>query len=299
MSLPGRVREDVELALPRVGVGSRIESVSPVGGGCINNGARLQTDTGATVFLKWNPQSPGGMFAGEAEGLEALRERNVLRVPKPLARSQVEEDGISWLLLEFIASGPGSGEIDRLLGRGLALLHTPLPEASFGWSSDNWIGSLPQANTSRSRWADFWWDMRLAPQLEKARRRGFLGEEVFDRLPSVLPSALGDVASPCLVHGDLWGGNTFPSESGEPVVIDPAVYRGHGEVDLAMTELFGGFTSAFYAAYGNERKISLAYHAYRRDLYQLYYLLVHVNLFGASYEAGCRRAANRVVDELG
>lgn len=238
------------------------------------------------------------MFALEAEGLEALRSRKVLYVPEPLALSGAEDEGLSWLLLEFVASGPGSADTDRRLGRGLARLHDPQPGETFGWSSDNWIGSLPQSNTSCSSWADFWRDMRLAPQLTQARAGGFLEDDVFDRVSDLLPVALGDVTCPSLIHGDLWSGNTFPSESGQPVVIDPAVYLGHGEVDLAMTELFGGFNSTFYEVYASERPISDAYTTYRRDLYQLYYLLVHVNLFGVGYEAGCRRAAQRVVDEL-
>ncbi len=116
-------------------------------------------------------------------------------------------------------------------------------------------------------------------------------DPVFDQVLEVIPHALDDVERPGLLHGDLWGGNWYASEDGLPVLIDPAVYRGHGEVDLAMSELFGGFEPGFYAAYDERHGISAAYRAYRRDLYQLYYLLVHVNLFGASYVAACLGAA--------
>lgn len=119
-----------------------------------------------------------------------------------------------------------------------------------------------------------------------------------DRLLGAITLALDDVDTPALVHGDLWSGNAFADPSGRPVLIDPAVYLGDGEVDLAMTELFGGFGTRFYDAYHDVRSISEAYHAYRRDLYQLYYLLVHVNLFGGAYVAGSLRAAERVLGAL-
>lgn len=316
MSLPEPLREAVEQALRARGLGSRVERSGPVAGGCVNRGTHLVTDEGTELFLKWNPSAPPGLFEAEAEGLSALAQAGPrLRVPAPLAWGEARE--VPWLLLEYVAPGRATRETEEALGRGLAQLHgadargvralfgPPGPmhaPPAFGWHRDNWIGSLPQRNAPTSSWSVFWRDCRVLPQLERARRRGHFStraaDELFDRVLTLVPAALADVAEPQLVHGDLWGGNWFAGPSGEPVLVDPAVYLGHGEVDLAMSELFGGFGTAFYAAYRDARPVPGAYEACRRDLYQLYYLLVHVNLFGTSYEASTLRAARRVAAAL-
>ena len=307
MELPGGVAEAVRRALEEAGLGSRIDRVSGVGGGCINNGARLDTDTGASLFLKWNTAAPAGLFAAEADGLEALAAPRALRVPAPIAWSgdAADPSGGSWLLMEHVAPGRPSTRAEERLGSGLARIHATGPSAlsataapGFGWHRDNWIGSLPQANPPSPSWGDFWREHRLGPQLEQARAGGHLAEPDLDRVLELTSGALADVSHPELLHGDLWGGNWFAAEGDEPVLIDPAVYLGHGEVDLAMSELFGGFGARFYDAYHDAHGITDAYGTYRRDLYQLYYLLVHVNLFGASYVAGSLRAARRVVSAL-
>jgi fructosamine-3-kinase len=250
------------------------------------------------------------MFAAEASGLAALRSTHTLRIPEPIAWCD-SRDGASWLLMEHIAPAAPRPTSDERLGRGLAALHSsgapppaagdgpPIARDAFGWRNDNWIGSLDQRNAPTSSWASFWRDRRIAPQVAEARAHGHATEEVFDRLIEAIPSALVDVSRPELLHGDLWSGNTYTTTGGEPVVVDPAVYLGDGEVDLAMTELFARFGSRFYDAYQEARGISTGYSSYRRDLYQLYYLLVHVNLFGASYMIGSIGAAERVVAEIG
>ena len=163
---------------------------------------------------------------------------------------------------------------------------------------------MPQSNVPCASWAEFWRDRRLGPQLEEALGKGHFrgrGRSELERLIELVPSALSDIGEErChLVHGDLWSGNVFACGHGQPTLIDPAVYRGHGEVDLAMSELFGGFGEGFLAAYDAMITIPREYHAFRRALYQMYYLLVHVNLFGASYEAGSLAAARRVNQEIG
>lgn len=297
MSLPDDVRRGVEQALVEHGLGRRITSVQTVGGGCINHGARVETDSGTGLFLKWNRGAPPGMFAAEADGLQALARATSLRVPEP--RALHDGDGATpWLLMEYIAAGPASASAQTTLGRGLAELHAASTAGDFGWERDNWIGSLDQANGPLRSWADFWRDRRIAPQLALARERGRALDPTFDQLVDVIPAALADVDGPELLHGDLWGGNWFAAEGGEPVLVDPAVYRGHGEVDLAMSELFGGFGPAFYDAYDDVRGIPDSYAAYRKDVYQLYYLLVHVNLFGSAYESGSLKAARSTLAEL-
>jgi len=279
-------------------MGTCITEATPVGGGCINNGSRIQTDTGATLFLKWNLSGPPGMFEAEADGLRALRRADALRVPEPIDWHD-HSSGESWLLLEHVSRGSASQETDAQLGHGLVAIHSHDSEKGFGWHRDNWIGSLPQHNGRKGHWGHFWRDQRIGTQLEMARSRGRLGSALFDRVLEVTPKALQDIKKADLLHGDLWGGNWFTSDSGEPTLIDPAVYYGHGEVDLAMSELFGGFGPDFYDAYKERHGISNAYSAFRRDLYQLYYLLVHVNLFGSSYEARSIEAAKRILAELG
>ena len=279
-------------------MGTHVVRATPVGGGCINNGSRIETESGAILFLKWNPSGPPGMFEAEADGLRALRRADALRVPEPIGWHD-HGSGESWLLLEHVSQGSASRETDARLAHGLVAIHSHGSDEGFGWHRDNWIGSLPQGNQAKNNWGHFWRDQRIGLQLEMARSRGHLGDAFFDRVLDITPDALEDVEQADLLHGDLWGGNWFTSNSGEPVLIDPAVYYGHGEVDLAMSELFGGFGSDFYDAYKENCGISNAYSAYRRDLYQLYYLLVHVNLFGASYEAQSMQAAQRILAELG
>ena len=316
MTLPASVRDPVEAALDELGFGSQIASSRGVGGGCINNSVRIETAEGTHCFLKWNPTSPTGLFAAEAAGLVALRSAAAVRVPQPLAWSS-GGSGPGWLLMEYIAATPAAADSDERLGRGLAGVHLREPEArstslgphggvlasdtpsSFGWHEDNWIGALSQSNDVETSWAVFWRDHRIVPQLRRARRENYLSDPKLDRVVELIPKALDDVETPELLHGDLWSGNAYFSAGGDPVLVDPAVYHGDGEVDLAMAELFGGFGPRFFHAYQEARPISPAYEAYRRDLYQLYYLLVHVNLFGASYEGSTSRAAARVVAALG
>ena len=291
--LPAPLRQQVESVL-----GHRITCCVAASGGCINNGARLDTQAGGSFFLKWNEAAPLEMFEAEADGLEALRRACTVHVPEPLDRGGGDGTA-SWLLLEYVGSGAPAADYPETLGASLAALHQAQLGPRFGWGRDNWIGSLPQANEERSDWGDFWRELRIVPQLQLARSRGFLGGDTMDRLVDVIPDALAGVERCGLLHGDLWSGNAYATVDGAPVIIDPAVFVGDGEVDLAMTELFGGFGRRFYEAYNARQPISREYEAFRRDLYQLYYLLVHVNLFGASYERGSLAAASRVVDVLG
>lgn len=301
-NLPPPVKSGVEDALAHLGVDHQLRGLSAVTGGCINHGARVDT-ADASFFLKWNASAPPHFFEAEADGLRALGAPDVLRVPTPLAHGG-GSGAPAWFLMEYIEGGHPSASYEEALGRGLAAIHTSAAaEQDFGWQRDNWIGSLPQSNESGDSWADFWRDKRLIPQLTRSRERGFFSDSagtILDKVVERVPVALADVdrQPPHLLHGDLWGGNAYPMVDGTPTLIDPAVYRGHGEVDLAMTELFGGFGARFYDGYREVNGISEAYATYRRDLYQLYYLLVHVNLFGSQYESPTLAAAHRVVAAL-
>lgn len=240
------------------------------------------------AFLKYGGDTPRGFFATEADGLERLAAAtSTLRVPAVLAFHDAEEPGdTGWLLLEWIERGPPGPRYAERLARGLSELHAPSTEG-WGWHRDGFIGPLPQDNRSTRDWPTFWRDRRLVPQLDRARAAGLLpGDEtewaaLLTALPELLAAGEADGAS--LLHGDLWSGNILATTSGDPAVIDPAPYRGHREVDLAMLSLFGaprGF-EAQYAALHPPR----SGFGERQGVYQLYYLLVHVNLFGHGYVA--------------
>ncbi len=301
--LPKELLSSVSAALEsRTGRRPSVRPMGSVGGGCINPSARLESETGESYFLKWNPSAPMEMFEAEADGLQALHEAGILRVPRVLGfggSGNREDPG--WLLLEFVSRGRAGEEYGRRLGEGLAGLHsTAAGSDAFGWHRDNFIGSLPQENEERQGWPRFWAEMRLEPQVRLARDRGhFRGgtgkilQDLLSRMEDILPDDGGQ--GPALLHGDLWSGNYYPDDEGRPVLIDPAVYRGVGEVDLAMMELFGSLPGGFREGYEAVRPIPDDYERFLRDLYQLYYLLVHVNLFGGGYEAGSLEAARRVL----
>jgi len=289
--LPDAVRSEVEGAL------GTVRSAQPVGGGSISRAWRVGTADG-TAFLKYHATAPAEMFAAEAAGLDALRSAagGDLRVPTVLAIGGDGDRG-GWIALEWLEpASPGKDHAERL-GRGLAAVHRN-DGGGWGWERDNWIGSLPQENLPAPSWPEFWRDRRLAPQLALARRAGRLPaaekewERLFDRLPELLKA--GDEDGPSLLHGDLWSGNALSTDAG-PAIIDPAVYRGHREVDLAMTELFGGFDPRFFAAYEDAWPLLPGYREHRRGIYQLYYLLVHVNLFGGGYVGQTAEVLHRLL----
>jgi protein-ribulosamine 3-kinase len=294
VTLPADVRAGVEAALEaRTGRASPIDRVSPVGGGCISPTARFTTAAGESFFLKrGGPGLPAGMLEAEARGLEALAAAEAVRVPEVIGTGGSGPDG--WLLLEWLPPGGVQATTWERLGRDLARLHRRRARR-FGADRDNFIGSLAQSNAPVDSWPDFWRDHRLEPQLRLARDRGLLGagearrfDAVFANLDTALEAAADDGAS--LLHGDLWSGNVHILEDGTPAVVDPSVYHGHREVDLAMAQLFGGFDAAFRSAYLEAWPLEPGYEPTRRAIYQLYYLLVHVNLFGPSYLAGTRAA---------
>ncbi len=295
-SLPDSVRRRAETALEEAGWSDPgVRSARPVPGGCINDAVVLDTGAGERAFLKWNQSAPPGFFGAEADGLRALTRCGALRVPGVI--SVGGETGPAFLLLEYVPPGRPGPDFGRTLGRGVARVHGCLGE-SFGWSSDNYVGSIPQANGESPDWAAFWRDLRLGPLARSGAERGLLasGEAAeIDRLLGRTESLLeGCGAAPSLLHGDLWSGNVYAADDGRPVLVDPAVYRGHGEVDLAMAELFGGFPADFLQAYREELPLEPGYEEVRRDLYQVYPLLVHLHLFGRGYAGGLMERVRRL-----
>lgn len=297
--VPDRVRAEVEEALAsETGGADRIVRTAAVGGGCVSPAARVDTASGQSFFLKWGaPGLPGEMLTAEAAGLRALAAARAVRVPAVLACGG--EGSGAWLVLEWLEPGRPDAGSWAALGRGLAALHDDRGDR-IGGDADNFIGPLPQSNTGAASWPEFWRDQRLRPHLTAAVRAGLLDhrdERRFEALFGQLDHLLAPAAEegPSLLHGDLWSGNVHILGDGAPALIDPSVYHGHREVDLAMADLFGGFGREFRAAYEEAWPLLPGYEPVRRSVYQLYYLLVHVILFGAGYVSGTRRALEGAV----
>ena len=268
-----------------------------IAGGSINRCYRWPAASGA-MFVKVGARTAQAAFAAEADGLRELREAQLLRVPRVLATGVA--GAAAFLALEWIERGPASEDCERRLGEGLAALHS-VSAPRFGWWRDNTIGRTPQANAWSADWVDFFRERRLRPQLALVVQHGFAGllAERLERLLAALPALLaGHAPRASLLHGDLWGGNWLASAAGEPVLFDPAVYYGDRETDLAMTRLFGGFGAAFYRAYEAAAPLP-AGAAVREELYNLYHVLNHANLFGGGYAHQAGELIDRLLAEVG
>lgn len=284
----------VEEAIRRLaGKPATIVSRSPVSGGCIANGLRLETSTGRRYFCKQSATLPPAMFTAEARGLLALRCDGGPRVPQPVAVFTGGRE--SFILMEWVEAGRASGGFQRRFGGKLARMHRTLAGDRFGFEADNFIGSTPQPNPWSDSWLAFFAEQRLGFQTRRAVDAGRLDARTARAVESIM-GRVGDLLveppRPSLLHGDLWGGNFLCDSTVEPVLIDPAVYYGHPEADLAMTELFGGFGADFYGGYREVSPLQPGYRD-RRDLYNLYHMLNHLNIFGHGYLAGVQSIVGR------
>lgn len=261
-----------------------INSVATVGGGCIANACRLETE-GAPFFLKYGDEEVARTFPGEAAGLEALGTADSpLVVPSVVDTAPPDGERPGFLVMEWINAGRQGRRFWERFGEGLAALHRHAAD-EYGFDRDNFIGQLPQQNEWTERWPAFFREQRLEPQVEMARERNRWRtnwvspvDTLYRRLPEILPAT----PEPSVLHGDLWKGNFMVTAVGDPALIDPATYYGHREADLAMTELFGGFDDRFYEAYRSAWSLEPGYET-RRDVYNLYHLINHLNHFGGGY----------------
>ncbi|MEG3954253.1 fructosamine kinase family protein [Microcoleus sp. herbarium2] len=280
-----------------------------VSGGCINQGYSISSSS-RTYFAKINQASQIAMFEAEALGLQHMRATQTIRVPEPICWGT--EGNSAYIVLEWLDLGSRGGERAwEEMGRKLAAMHKYTPpnppllrggeepnstllRGAFGWDINNTIGSTVQINNWTVNWAEFWAERRIGYQLKLARRRGGhfpQGERLLEVIPEFLA---GHEPQPSLVHGDLWGGNAGVTSAGEPVIFDPAAYFGDREVDIAMTELFGGFPAEFYRGYNQVLPLDLGYEK-RKTLYNLYHILNHFNLFGGSYASQANQMINRIL----
>ncbi len=274
------VREEIGATL-----GVAVTAARPVAGGDINQAWAVTFADGRQLFVKTNRRPPPRMYEAEARGLRWLGNSSALRVPEVVAFNP------RFLILELLRPGHPRASFNEDLGRGLARLHaTSAPE--FGLDHDNFIGPLEQPNRPAARWSDFYAHQRIEPQMRRATDSGRTSPTVDRGMRSLLArldGLVGPVEPPAHLHGDLWGGNLMCDEHGAPCLIDPAVYAGHREVDLAMMRLFGGFSARTFQAYDEAFPLADG-HQERIPLYQLYPLLVHLNLFGGSYLASVESA---------
>jgi protein-ribulosamine 3-kinase len=270
-----------------------IHSEESIGGGCINNAVGITTSSGK-FFLKYNLAGKyPEMFEKEALGLYLLSETGTIRIPRVIANSLA--GNYSYLVLEFIYTGRPDRKSWESFGQSLAAMHRHT-NPFFGLDYDNYIGSLLQSNRSHKTWIPFFIEERLEPLIRQACEHGTLSLSVarqFERLYLLLPGIIPD-EPPALLHGDLWNGNYMIAEDGEACLIDPAVYYGQRETDIAMTKLFGGFPEEFYQGYSGAYPLESGWKS-RIDIFNLYPLLVHVNLFGGGYARQVAEILNRLV----
>ncbi|MDH5190944.1 MAG: fructosamine kinase family protein [Gammaproteobacteria bacterium] len=277
------------------GTAFEIKNRNSISGGCISSAFVI--DNGETrYFVKLNHHHKADMFKAEFHGLNELFNSHTIHVPQPVCTGTSDEQ--CYLVLEFLETGSSSHAGHRILGQKLAAMHQTTRD-QFGWDIDNTIGSVPQINDSDSSWTAFFKTRRLEFQLDYASKTGNSGR-IIDRgyqLCELLDGFFTDynpVAS--LLHGDLWSGNYAFLKTGEPVIFDPATYYGDREADIAMTELFGGFSGEFYAEYNNCYPLDSGYKT-RKTLYNLYHILNHMNMFGGGYRSQAESMINSLLSE--
>jgi protein-ribulosamine 3-kinase len=294
------MRETRSEALQRLinsalGTNQRIAAIRSCSGGCIHQTELITLSDGLELFVKSNrgDETP---FVKEAEGLAAIAQTNTLRTPAVVALGALKDDEFC-LVLEAITASSKPPNFWSDFGGQLAEMHRCARSNQFGWASDNYLGSTVQSNQLSNNWCQFWADQRLGYQIGLAERSGLATAELQRQVYRViekLEQLIGGTSEPAsLLHGDLWSGNYLVGRAGEPVLIDPAAYYGHREAELAMPILFGGFPDDFFDAYDSSWPLAAGWR-HRVQIYILYHLLNHLNLFGDSYLSSCLQTAQKI-----
>lgn len=278
----------LETIAASTGSQSSVDSFKTVSGGCISSSNRIKLADGRSMFVKSSSDWPE-IFEREADSLIAIEATNTLRVPDVIGHG-ITSAGEAFIVLEPIDTGNQKTNFFAEFGRQLANMHKTGSSVQFGFESHNFIGSTPQVNTWTENWSEFWATNRLEFQVLLAEQNGHGSPEMFrkariliDRIETILGV---QPVQPCLLHGDLWSGNFMCDSMGSPVLIDPAAYYGSREVEFGMTTLFGGFETDFYHAYNEAWPFEDGWQE-RVEVYRLYHLLNHLNLFGNQYLNDC------------
>lgn len=261
-----------------------------ISGGCINQSYAI-SNSKITYFIKQNLPSQGSMFAAEILGLQQIYQSKTIRSPKPICWGITETS--SYIVLEWLEMTNGNHKSWTEMGRKLAAMHKITTNKGFGWDINNTIGSTPQINNFHSSWTEFYTQNRLNYQFQLAKKRGGKFPHSAKLLAAIPQLFLDYQIQPSLVHGDLWRGNVGFTIENEPVIFDPATYFGDREIDIAMTELFGGFPPTFYQGYQEVFPLDKGYET-RKTLYNLYHILNHFNLFGNGYYS----QANQMIEKI-
>ena len=303
ITLPPNYNSLAQALVSLFGNNVAISETDRLSGGDINKAYALHLNNGKHIFMKANAKQNAAFFTAEAAGLSAIAKTGTIGTPEILCTGtdDGEDVGYSFLLLKYIDGGKKRADYWETLARNLAAMHNAdtsgffdyeveepshshsQPQPQFGFFQDNFIGARPQSNTPNESWISFFRDQRLAPQFKDADSYFSPTDRTkITKLLDHLEDFLVEPEKPSLLHGDLWAGNVMCGPDGNAMLIDPACYVGHAEADLAMTELFGGFPIEFYEAYKEVYTLQAGYEN-RRDLYNLYQLLNHLNLFGPTY----------------
>lgn len=275
----------------------KVDQESSVSGGCINTAYKITGQDKREFFVKFNKADKLDMFEAEAEGLRELSNAHAVLVPEAIVTGL--EGSQAYIVMEYLPFGGSDKGAMRHFGTQLAQLHQQTKD-QYGWHRDNTIGATHQPNPWENDWLTFWREHRLGYQLALAKKNGYShkalakGEKLLDQLDSFFTDYSPQAS---LLHGDLWGGNFAVSFTGEPIIYDPAVYFGDRETDIAMTELFGGYSADFYTAYNGAWPLDEGY-AVRKTLYNLYHVLNHFNLFGGGYGLQAEGMMDQLLGEV-
>jgi fructosamine-3-kinase len=281
----------------KLGEGSLPFTRNRVSGGCIHEAQILSYENGKRYFIKCNDERQFPVLKSESVALKALAQAGTVKVPEVCFVETYENQAV--LALEYLELSALRGVSASRLGEQLASLHS-VESDRYGFEVDNFIGANPQENPWESDWSSFFAEHRISFQLKLASRSGYSFGSIASVERAIVIALESHQPKKSLLHGDLWGGNAASMPDGTPVIFDPATYYGDAETDMAFTEVFGGFSRDFYEAYqANWNDWDAEGYAERKNIYNLYHYLNHLNLFGSGYYGTCESIIQSILKRYG